>query len=254
MIDSNVANMFDQYRSEFRISDDGVAYASIRGAARLAGVEPSSVLRHIQGVALSESSLSKTLAEHGFEGGAFCGSGIPDKAVMLILEYYAFDAGRYRTEQAQRWFRLFASVGARVFIQQALGWHEPQQEFPQVVEAIARLEQRIAALEGYTDGQPALEAWTDPVVEDELEPEPSPELQDSLDLLDLFNQTAVKTVETTSTKTLARFRITNPRVVDMIHRLAEIESERRGHPVPCNNALIAHLLETLPVKLASLKR
>ncbi len=50
---------------------------------------------------------------------------IPDVAIAIILEYYAYDAGRYCTKQARLVCRSFNTIGIRAWIQDKLGWTKP---------------------------------------------------------------------------------------------------------------------------------
>jgi hypothetical protein len=159
--------LVEKVKSEFRIDDRGQCSVSIRGAARIVGVtegalrkafkrdaylNPSELAEsaaenEIESAYLEPSKLAKKMTEGGFGGDvlvSFADSGIPDKALALILEYYAFDAGRYCTEQAVIVYRAFASIGIRSWIQQKLGWKPPQIELPaganplQILELAAR--------------------------------------------------------------------------------------------------------------------
>ena len=119
----NHSNDLTAINQEFRIREDGVAIASIRGTARLAGVSHTALTKLLgsMGGNLEGSKLAVTLTNHGFEGGNLVDSGIPDTAVSLIIEYYAFDAGRYCNDTAKSTYRAFASIGIRTWIKQELG-------------------------------------------------------------------------------------------------------------------------------------
>jgi hypothetical protein len=60
-------------------------------------------------------------------------NGIPDTAmptagvyaIAIILEYYAYEAGRYCTKQARLVCRSFNTIGIRAWIQDKLGWTKP---------------------------------------------------------------------------------------------------------------------------------
>ncbi|MFN6560831.1 MAG: hypothetical protein RMY28_013745 [Nostoc sp. ChiSLP01] len=64
----------------------------------------------------------------GFDAGelqAWRTEGISDIAIAIILEYYAFDAGRYCNPQARLVCRSFNTIGIRAWIQEKLGWTKP---------------------------------------------------------------------------------------------------------------------------------
>ncbi|NJL09357.1 MAG: hypothetical protein HC908_01500 [Calothrix sp. SM1_7_51] len=71
--------------------------------------------------------MAKKLVESGFVAGeltTWASTGIPDIGVAVILEYYAFDAGRYCKEQARRVYKAFAAIGIRTWMQQVKGWQK----------------------------------------------------------------------------------------------------------------------------------
>jgi hypothetical protein len=123
---SNLSTPIQQIKSEFQIDLDGRITVSIRGAARLAGIADSSLIRAFKGAAQKASKLSEFLAQNGFEGAAqkaWAKQGIPDVALALILEYYAYECQpRYRTQLAKKCCRAFHAIGIRAWIHQEAGW------------------------------------------------------------------------------------------------------------------------------------
>ena len=121
--------IFENIQKELRIdAATGMGYCSIRGAATIAGVEHSSLVRCFQGGALEPSKLAESLMEKGFEGGAlaeFPKTGIPDLALAGILEYYAIDAGRYCNPTARAAYKTFAAIGIRTVIQNVCKHEDP---------------------------------------------------------------------------------------------------------------------------------
>lgn len=119
-----------QLASEVVVKDDGKATFSIRAVARLANVSDSSLAQSLKTSALLEpSKLATFLIQQGFEGALLANVGqtrIPDLICAAILEYYAFEAGRYCTEQAKQIYRVFARIGIRAYAQHIAGW-KPQQ-------------------------------------------------------------------------------------------------------------------------------
>jgi len=128
---SNLTLLPDDIRSEFKIDEQGRAFASRRAIARIADVEVSSIVRlldNISGDALSLNEIFETIAGQDFEGVAL----IPDTVVSLIIEYYAYECQeRYRTEQAKRVCRAFRAIGFRIWVQSELGWEHSQYKLPQ---------------------------------------------------------------------------------------------------------------------------
>lgn len=87
---------------------------TIRGMAKLAGLSDNKSL--ISGEDLKASKLRETLARFGFKGEDLTKNGFPPKAVWLVLEYYAYNAGRYIKPEAVQICRTFGQVGIeRVF-------------------------------------------------------------------------------------------------------------------------------------------
>jgi hypothetical protein len=121
-------------------SDDtctpGQAKASVRATARLAGVSAVAILKTLDSVNLEPSKLAQMLMESGFDAvnlTEWRTAGIPDIAMpaaggyanAIILEYYAYEAGRYCTLQARLVCRSFNTIGIRAWIQDKLGWTKP---------------------------------------------------------------------------------------------------------------------------------
>ena len=149
---------------------------SIRGAARLAGVDHSALVRQFstrsEGGEQKPSKLAKFLTEQGVEGGdlaSFSRDGIPDTVLAVILEYYAYECQpRYRSPLAKQCCRAFRAIGIRTWIQQQAGWSpsvtKPELEITMPTdEEMAYLHSRdwerkeLAALDaGETPDYPAL--------------------------------------------------------------------------------------------------
>lgn len=145
---SNLTLLPDDIRSEFKIDEQGRAFASRRAIARMADVEVSSVVRlldNISGDAPNIHEIFETIAGQDFEGVAL----IPDTVVSLIIEYYAYECQeRYRTEQAKRVCRAFRAIGFRTWVQSELGWQQPQHKLPQTLpEALRALADAVEAKE-----------------------------------------------------------------------------------------------------------
>lgn len=114
-----------QITDELTVDSNGIGRCSISGAARIVGLSTNSALVRHFSTDLETSKLSRILMEHGFNPTDLAHTGIPDTALALIIEYYAFEAGRYCTEQAKSIYRAFAAVGLRTTIQQLKGY-KPQ--------------------------------------------------------------------------------------------------------------------------------
>jgi hypothetical protein len=132
--------LIDSIKKETKIDDKGRATVSMRGTARIVDVKHPTLSRQFASGTLESSKLAEKLISAGFEGDtleSFSKTGIPDLALSTIIEYYAFDAGRYCTEQALTIYRTFAAIGLRTWLQDQTGWkNEPVQ--PQVTTAYTK--------------------------------------------------------------------------------------------------------------------
>jgi len=123
-----------QIHDEMTLDAEGKGSISMRGAARLAGVNVSTLSRHLtsstENVAFVPSTLAKKLTARGFQHSV--GVAFSDLALAVILEYYAFDAGKRCTEQAKQCVGVFASIGIRAWVQDIKGYVKPStQPIPQ---------------------------------------------------------------------------------------------------------------------------
>lgn len=128
---SSIEQKYQEIQKEMSV--DGKITFTIRGSARLSGVHHTSLLKNFSSGAHNPSKLATKLINAGFQVVSFSEKGIPDLAQMLIMEYYAFDAGVYVTSEAINNFRVCATMGIRAWGQQILGWKSPDDEFKQQV-------------------------------------------------------------------------------------------------------------------------
>ncbi|QLE53272.1 hypothetical protein FD724_35740 (plasmid) [Nostoc sp. C057] len=124
-----IAEIIEQISQEIEVDANGQAKASVRATARLAGVDDESIRKALKSSAdLAPSKLAKELMLQGFSAADLSQwrtDGIPDIAIAIILEYYAYEAGRYCTKQARLVCRSFNTIGIRAWIQDKLGWTKP---------------------------------------------------------------------------------------------------------------------------------
>lgn len=132
--------VISQIKSEIQIDTEGKAFVSIRGAARLADVDEKSLRYSFQGAEQKPSQLAVFLMQQGFdpaEQTRWSSIGVPDLALSLVLEYYAYECQeRYRTQQAKLCCRAFRAIGIRTWIQKELNW---QQDLPPKLPSITDL-------------------------------------------------------------------------------------------------------------------
>ncbi|WP_163665060.1 hypothetical protein [Adonisia turfae] len=154
---------------EITIREDGVAIVSIRGAARLAGVDKKSLRKHFSGGGLAGEGLAGKLATKGFEGGdlkLFSEQGIPDQALGVILKYYAYEAGAHCTEEAKQTLSFMDDLNVRVWCYSMKGMVEVKQ--PQAQVDIPDLTPLPSASDELT--------WTEPTPELSAAPDPKSEM------------------------------------------------------------------------------
>jgi hypothetical protein len=145
-----VAQIIDQIKQEITVDSNGQGKASIRATARLADVQDSSLRRALLSAALEPSALAQSLIQQGFSPAALetWNQGIPDMGVAAVIEYYAFDAGRYCKQQARLVCKAFNRIGVRAWMQDIMGWTKPAtqpQEQP-TTPALPPVEQRLHTL------------------------------------------------------------------------------------------------------------
>ena len=122
----------DDIRSEINVDENGVGSFSLRGVARMCGVNEATLRQNIDSTAgFQGSKLLQSLSAKGIElrGSDECiASRIPDLAAAAIIEYYAFDAAAQfkNAHIARTSFRFFAAWGIRDFVQRATGWKKPE--------------------------------------------------------------------------------------------------------------------------------
>ena len=141
---SNLTQVIESVKSELEVDSNGHGKASIRAVSTLAGVDHESIRKALKsGRDLEPSKLAQMLIQQGFSGGDLNGwrtDGIPDRGIATILEYYAFDAGRYCTLQARLVYRSFSAIGIRAWIQDKLGWNQDDQ-LQEALKTMTMLEQ-----------------------------------------------------------------------------------------------------------------
>lgn len=125
---NSIVASIEDIKKELKIDSQGRGYASIRGTARLSGVSHQNLSNRFTSGNFIDSKLGKILTEHGFNPCNFSKDGVPDIAVSLIVEYYAFQAGGRCTEQAKKIHRAYAAIGVRSWMQNLLGWQQPKQQ------------------------------------------------------------------------------------------------------------------------------
>ncbi|MBD2248128.1 hypothetical protein [Nostoc sp. FACHB-888] len=150
-----ISQIIEQIKEEIEVDANGQAKASIRATARLAGVDHTAIINHLQSGELKPTKLAQSIIRQGFETGElreWRTIGIPDMAIAIILEYYAYEAGRYCTKQARLVCRSFNTIGIRAWIQDKLGWTKPTSNSETAmtqIQLLAAIAQQMAQQEQY---------------------------------------------------------------------------------------------------------
>lgn len=131
---------------EFYIAPNGEAGMSLNGLARLCGIDPMSLRKHVkkkyltigQKAAPMPENADPTEVDDGFDHRpdsveldikAFRNARvIRDDVCAEIIEYYAFDS-EYATEDALFSYRKFARLGIRAWIHQLVGYAQAHDNF-----------------------------------------------------------------------------------------------------------------------------
>jgi hypothetical protein len=118
-----------QIRTEIKVDElTGKGTASIRGTARLADVNDSTLVRAFKGAAIKPGKLAEILIQQGFDVLSFAEKGIPDIAVAFIVKYYAYLAGERCTDLAKQIDMAFTGIGVRAWMQDVVGYKKPTEE------------------------------------------------------------------------------------------------------------------------------
>ena len=120
---------------EMGVLDDGTPFLTERGLAKACGVSNSTLVKYsdhtLEGDALRASKINELLAAQGFEGDSLfvrteykgvVVKAYPDSVCMALLEYYAFEAGRYCNETAKNNYRILARKSLRDYIYKMTGY------------------------------------------------------------------------------------------------------------------------------------
>ncbi|MBD2471500.1 hypothetical protein [Nostoc sp. FACHB-145] len=145
-----IAQIIDQIKQEITVDALGRGKASMKATARLAGVSDKAIGKALESANLEPSKLALMLMEQGFDAAnlkEWKTNGIPDIAIAIILDYYAYEAGRYCTKQAKAICRTFKTIGVRAWMQDIIGWTKPTTQPQQPpAPAIPPFEQRLHTL------------------------------------------------------------------------------------------------------------
>ena len=133
----SLAQITDNIKSEIKIDSEGRGFVSIRGVARLAGINASNISRSFDSVATVPTKLANFLLQHGVDSVAmtnFSTTGVPDMVVGLIVSYYANQAEQHCTETAKMVVLALIAVGVRTWCRELTGYTKPVPQLPPQIE------------------------------------------------------------------------------------------------------------------------
>lgn len=80
---------------------------SVRGLARLCGIQHTSIIRD---GAFNNKSIAQSLIQNGFDAGALVENGFDAQATWLVIEYFAYES-KAKAISAKRLARTFGAMG-----------------------------------------------------------------------------------------------------------------------------------------------
>lgn len=95
---------------------------SIRGVARMADVNHKSI---IDAGGFVSQKLAEALTKQGFEAGGLVENGFPPVAVILVLEYFAYES-KAKAPGAKSLMRLFGAIGLKAVLGKLTEQPEPK--------------------------------------------------------------------------------------------------------------------------------
>ena len=148
----NLDLKLESIKKEMQVDLEGVVTFTISAVARIVGVGRSTLIEAFSAdranKGLKQHPLALILIARGFNVIGFASTGVPDLAVSIIADYYAFEVEeKYRKNEAVIACRVFSAIGVRKWGQEVLGWKPPQQ-YPsdfqnQVLTHLAELTTKI---------------------------------------------------------------------------------------------------------------
>lgn len=164
-------SIFESVAEDVVLDSEGKGYFTQRAVARLAGVNDMALVYHLKGAEQNKTKLAQMLTAAGFKG-AEQNKMIQDTYVAVILEYYAFDAGKHCTKEARSFLRATSAVGLRTCVQQYKGYA------PQTTKALTREQKLAEAFIIASEEIETLKAEVDTLVETVTTLEPKAKLAD----------------------------------------------------------------------------
>jgi hypothetical protein len=112
----NIQTITESIQNEVKIDSEGKGIISLRGASRLLALGSNQLSHQYMAVILVQ-----TLTHYGFEPASFAIKGIPDVALGLIANYFAYES-KADNPQAKAVAQFLSAIGSRTVMQQIKGW------------------------------------------------------------------------------------------------------------------------------------
>ena len=114
----SIQEISNSIKAEIKVKPDGKASMSITGTGRLLGLSRDTLASNKMAVVLTQK-----LIQQGIDPDDFSVKGIPDVALGLIANYYAYQS-KATNKQAELIADFLSAMGARTALQQIVGWKE----------------------------------------------------------------------------------------------------------------------------------
>lgn len=103
-----IAQIIDQMKQEITVDSNSINKISIRAVERIAGVSNGTICKTLNTFNSEPSKLAQKIQLQGISIDSWRINGISDDVIYLILEYYAFEAGKRCTKRARQAIKHFS--------------------------------------------------------------------------------------------------------------------------------------------------
>ncbi|NDJ25912.1 hypothetical protein GS682_30870 [Nostoc sp. B(2019)] len=103
-----IAQIIEQIKQEISVDSNVRNRISIRAVERIAGVSNGTILKTLNTFNSEPSKLAQKIQLQGISIDCWRTNGISDEVIYLILEYYAFEAGKRCTQRARQAIKHFS--------------------------------------------------------------------------------------------------------------------------------------------------
>ncbi len=145
---NNIRSITDSIKAEIKVDANGNATLTMRGTSRLLNLGSNQLSHHYMA-----ATLIQTLTEYGFDPASFNEKGIPDVALGLIANYYAYES-KATNDQAKQVAQFLSAMGARAALRQVAGWKPVAQTYAESLRELADKVEKEEKIRSYFDALP----------------------------------------------------------------------------------------------------